>query len=106
MTAEVQHLIGRAGRADFDGVEDSLETMHDMNIERQQLAHLMSDEGNDDDDDFINSLQLAIPEEGAHKPAEPTNHTVASLPSPPAYLSNPEPEEELNPEPPQPLSSF
>lgn len=112
VTAEVQKLIGRAGRADFDSVEDNLELMQDMNIERQQLAHLMINDEDDNDDDFIAELGLQFPDESAAV-AEP-QMPATTLPSPPEYLAKPTaaneaPAEnrETNPRPPHetPLSA-
>jgi hypothetical protein len=92
VTAEVQKLIGRAGRADFDSVEDSLDMMQDMNIERQQLANLMVNDQDDDDDDFIAELGLQFPDETS--PAPQVIAPAETLPSPPGYLVKPATAEE------------
>ena len=89
VTTEVQRLIGRAGRPDFDGVEDSLETMADINMERQQLAHLMMTENDEDDDSFIDDLNLAFADDEAKtKPTpKPPAPNPEELPCPPTYIA-------------------
>lgn len=92
VTAEVQHVISRAGRADFDDVEDSLEIMADMNVERQQLAHLMTN-NDEDDEDFIAELNLSFPADDTNVPPVAAKTKTTEIPSPPSYLLSDQKEE-------------
>lgn len=85
ITAEVQQLIGRAGRADIEDIEEHVNHWEDMQMERQELAQLMSTNG-DNDDDFIDELNLTFPDEGAIKPVL-SPMLQHSMPTPPSYIA-------------------
>lgn len=84
VTADVQQLIGRAGHANVEDVEESMLDMEEMNAERQQLAQLLGTINEEDDEDFLNELNLEFPED--IKVAPRPQAAEMKFPSPPQYI--------------------